>query len=129
MATPNPVRWFEIYTADLARAKRFYEAVFQVKLEPLVTPAGDTTGMEMLAFPSDMNGPGAAGTLVRMKGVAPGGGGTLIYFGCEDCAVEQGRVVAAGGQVQQAKFSIAPYGHCALVVDTEGNMIGLHSMN
>ncbi|MCA0327475.1 MAG: VOC family protein [Proteobacteria bacterium] len=126
--SPNPVHWFEIYTADLARARRFYEAVFQTKLEPLPSPEGDAGGVEMLAFPMEMNSPGSGGTLVRMDGVAPGGGGTLIYFGCEDCAVEQGRVVAAGGQISKPKFSIGPYGFCALVVDTESNMIGLHSM-
>ena len=26
------------------------------------------------------------------------------------------------------KFSIGEFGHIALVVDTEGNMVGLHSM-
>jgi len=29
----NPVVWFEIYVQDMARAKKFYEAVLQVKLE------------------------------------------------------------------------------------------------
>jgi hypothetical protein len=34
---------------------------------------------------------------------------------------------AAGGKVFRDKFSIGQYGF-ALVFDTEGNMIGLHSM-
>lgn len=125
---PNPVVWFEIYVHDLARARKFYETVFQCKLEPLATPAGLEGGMQMLSFPGDMSTMGAAGALVRMDGVAPGGGGTLVYFSCADCAVEQARVQAAGGQVQKPKFSIAPHGHIALVTDTEGNCIGLHSM-
>jgi uncharacterized protein len=29
----NPVGWFEIYVQDMPRAKAFYEAVFQGKLE------------------------------------------------------------------------------------------------
>ena len=29
----NVVGWFEIYVQDMPRAKAFYEAVFQVKLE------------------------------------------------------------------------------------------------
>ena len=125
---PNPVVWFEIYVQDMARAKRFYETVFECRLEPLPPPDGPASGFEMLAFPMAMPGPGAGGTLVKMEGVQPGGGGTLVYFGCDDCAVQQGRVVDAGGQIHKPKFSIAPYGHCALVVDTEGNCIGLHSM-
>ena len=125
---PNPIVWFELYVQDMTRARKFYEAVFQHKLEPLAAPEGEASGMEMLSFPMEMNAPGAGGVLVRMEGVAPGGGGTLVYFGCEDCAVEQSRVEAAGGQVRKPKFSIGQYGFCALVVDTEGNCIGLHSM-
>jgi predicted enzyme related to lactoylglutathione lyase len=63
-----------------------------------------------------------------MKDVAPGGGGTLVYFACDDCATEAGRVAAPGGSVARPKFSIGEFGHIVLVVDTEGNMVGLHSM-
>lgn len=127
---PNPVVWFEIYVQHMDRAQKFYEAVFQCRLVPLAAPQGTSThgAMQMMAFPMEMNTPGAAGSLVQMEGVAAGGGGTLVYFSCEDCATEQGRVEAAGGQVIRPKFSIGQYGQCALVTDTEGNMIGLHSM-
>ena len=126
----NPVVWFEIHVADMARAKAFYETVLQVQLTPLPTPAGDASasGMQMLAFPAEMTQGGAGGTLVKMDGMAPGSGGTLVYFGCEDCAVEQGRVEQAGGKVHQPKFSIGQFGFCSLFVDTEGNVVGLHSM-
>ena len=63
-----------------------------------------------------------------MDGVPSGGNSTLVYFGCEDCAVEAARVASAGGTVHRDKFSIGQYGFIALVIDTEGNMIGLHSM-
>lgn len=127
---PNPIVWFEIYVQDMARARKFYESVFQCKLEPMSAPEGGAAepGMEMLSFPMEMEAPGAGGMLVRMPGAPSGGMGTLVYFSCEDCAVEQGRVQAAGGQVFKPKFSIGQYGHCALVTDTEGNTIGLHSM-
>ncbi|MGE8320242.1 MAG: VOC family protein [Comamonas sp.] len=133
---PNPVVWFEIYVQDMERARRFYEAVFQCKLEPLAPPEPAPAGssdcvpgnMRMLSFPMTMDAPGSGGMLVQMDGAAPGGGGTMVYFACDDCAVEQARVAGAGGQVHRAKFSIGPYGHCAIVQDTEGNMIGLHSM-
>ena len=124
----NPVVWFEIYVQDMARAQRFYENVLQCRLEPLGPPDSLAGGMRMLAFPADMAAPGASGALVQMAGVPSGGGGTLVYFGSEDCAVPQGRVVAAGGRIDKPKFSIGPYGFIALVVDTEGNCIGLHSM-
>ncbi|CAB5672421.1 Predicted enzyme related to lactoylglutathione lyase [Delftia tsuruhatensis] len=123
----NPVVWFEIHVQDMARARRFYETVFDGTLEHLPSPDGSDS-YEMLSFPMEMTGPGAGGMLVRMDGVPHGGGGTLVYFGCEDCAVEQGRVEAAGGRIEQPKFSIGPHGYCAVVVDTEGNRVGLHSM-
>lgn len=122
----NPVGWFEIYVDDMERAKGFYQAVFDTRLEKI----GDDAKMdiEMWGFPSSMEQYGAAGALAKMEGVAPGGNSTLVYFSCQDCAVEQGRVESAGGQVIHPKFSIGPHGFISMVADSEGNMIGLHSM-
>ena len=119
----NPVGWFEIYVQDMARAKAFYEAVFQVKLERLNNP-----GIEMWSFPMFMDTWGASGALVRMDGVPSGGNSTLVYFSCADCAVEAARAVAHGGRVMRDKMSIGEYGFIALAVDTEGTVIGLHSL-
>ena len=124
----NSVGWFELYVQDMARAQAFYETVLALKLEALPIPEGDESGLQMRAFPMEMENGGAGGALVKAEGVPSGGMGTLVYFGCEDCAVEAGRVVAAGGQIFKEKFSIGPYGFCALAHDTEGNMFGLHSM-
>jgi len=38
------------------------------------------------------------------------------------------RAAEAGGQVLKPKMPITPYGFIALVKDSEGNLIGLHSM-
>ena len=118
----NPVGWFEIYVQDVKRAKKFYEAVFETKLERLNSPE-----LEMWAFPMKMDRWGAGGALVKMKGVESGGNSTLIYFSCADCAVEEARVAKCGGRIHKAKMSIGQYGFISLVTDTEGNMIGLHS--
>ena len=120
----NPVGWFEIYVDDLARARPFYEAVLGVKLEQLMKD----TDFEMWSLPSNMERYGASGALVKMAGFSAGGNSTLVYFSCEDCAVEAARVSAAGGRIQKEKTSIGPYGFIALAYDTEGNMFGLHSM-
>ena len=119
----NPVRWFEIYVQDMARARKFYETVLGVQLEKLEGP-----DLEMWAFPMVMDEGGTSGSLVRAAGVPSGGNSTLVYFGCEDCAAEASRVVPAGGKLEREKMSIGPYGFIALAYDTEGNMIGLHSM-
>ena len=122
MARNNPVGWFEIYVQDADRARKFYEAVLEVTLQRLPGP-----DIEMWAFGMDMEAPGASGALVKMPGV-PSGGSTLVYFSCEDCAVEGARVAGAGGKVHRDKMSIGEYGFIVLAVDTEGNMFGLHSM-
>jgi uncharacterized protein len=119
----NPVGWFEIYVQDLDRAKTFYESVFQLKLDKLNTPE-----LEIWAFPMDMERWGAGGALVKMDGFPSGGNSVLVYFACDDCAVEASRAVQAGGQIQREKMSIGEYGFISLVFDTESNMIGLHSL-
>lgn len=121
----NPVAWFEIYVNDMDRARRFYQAVFQGELQKLDSPLPEG---EIWAFPMKQESYGASGALVKMPGFPAAVGGSLVYFHCEDCAVEQGRVEAAGGKIERPKFSIGPYGNIALVRDSEGNMIGLHSM-
>jgi predicted enzyme related to lactoylglutathione lyase len=119
----NPVNWFEIYVQDMERAKRFYEAVFETTLDRL--GSGD---LEMWAFAMTADAPGAAGALVRMPGLPSGGSGTIVYFSCADCSVAAGRSATAGGRVHREKMSIGQYGFVALVYDTEGNLIGLHSI-
>ncbi|MDO8702727.1 MAG: VOC family protein [Undibacterium sp.] len=119
----NPVGWFEIYVQDMARARTFYESMLQLKLEHLPMPE-----IEMWGFPFAMERVGASGSLVKMHGVASGGNSTVVYFSCVDCAVEEARVVPSGGTVQQSKMSIGEYGFISMVLDTEGNMIGLHSI-
>lgn len=124
----NPVVWFEIYVSDMERAKAFYETVLAVKLIAMDAPTMEGPPMRMEFFPGQPDRAGACGALVKMEGVPVGGGSTLVYFACEDCAVEAGRAAAAGGKLFKPKMSISPYGFFALVTDTEGNMIGLHSM-
>ena len=119
----NPVAWFEIYVDDLERAKRFYEAVLGVRLTRL-----DGTEFEMWAFPMADKAYGAAGALIRLPDYPAGANSTLVYFSCEDCAVEADRAAKAGGKIETPKKSVGQYGFIALVVDSEGNMIGLHSM-
>ncbi len=122
---PNSVVWFEIYANDLNRAKSFYEEVFAVEFTEMPMPDDS----KMLFFPaSDMNAPGAMGALVKMKDFEAKAGGTIVYFACDDCAVEESRVSKAGGEVLKPKMSIGEYGFISLIKDTEGNVIGLHSI-
>lgn len=120
----NSVAWFEIYVKDMERARKFYQAVFEVTLNQLEAPF---PGVEMWCFPMFEDGPGAAGALVKKEGLSSEGMGVLIYFSSEDCAVEAARVVEHGGRLIQDKMAIGIYGHIVIAVDTEGNMFGIHS--
>jgi uncharacterized protein len=127
----NCVVWFEIYVQDMQRAKKFYENVLNIKLEKMASPTANMN-MEMWMFPSDKatakTSYGAGGMLVKMDGFPSGGSGTVVYFGSKDCAAEASRVAKNGGTVVKEKMSIGEYGYIVLARDTEGNMIGFHSM-
>nr|WP_321222379.1 VOC family protein [uncultured Psychroserpens sp.] len=121
--THNMVSWFEIPVNDMDRAKAFYEAVFNTKID--IQEFGDTL---MGWFPFEENKPGAAGTLVKQESYIPSQEGTLVYFNCEDVANEMSRVEAAGGIVIQLKTEISPeHGFMGVFIDTEGNRVALHS--
>ena len=120
------VGWFDIYVDDMARAQAFYETVLATTLNSMDDP--NNPAVQMRAFEDDYASHGAGGALVKMEHASPGPGGAMVYFSCDDCAVEQGKVEAAGGQVVRPKFQIGEHGFVSLFTDTEGNMVGLHSM-
>ncbi|GAB3457330.1 VOC family protein [Massilia terrae] len=124
----NVVGWFEIYVQDMDRARRFYETVLQTQLTNMHSPDHSDGGPLMYAFPAQQNAYGSPGALVKMEGFVPGGNGVLVYFITDDCAAAAARAASSGGKIFKDKFSIGEYGFIALVNDTEGNMVGLHSM-
>ena len=119
------VGWFDIYVDDMDRAQTFYETVLETELAPMDDPNDDSVIMR--TFVDDFASHGAGGALVKLAHASPGIGGSMVYFSCDDCEVEQGRVEAAGGHIARPKFSIGDHGFVSLAMDTEGNMIGFHS--
>jgi hypothetical protein len=126
----NPVTWFEIYVQDLSGAKKFYESVLDVKMADLPVPSemSSMNDFQMLSFPWAEGAPNATGALVKAKGMPSGGNSTLVYFTCEDCSIEEGRVEKAGGKILKAKFQIGEHGFCSICVDPDGNAFGLYSL-
>jgi hypothetical protein len=119
----DAVNWFELYVADFDRAKRFYETALQTRLE-----GAEMESCRMGIFPFD-NANGVGGAITKMDGMAPGPGGTMIYLNVEgdlDGVLE--RIPGAGGSVVKARTSIGEHGFIAICQDTEGNLVGLHSM-
>jgi len=122
----NAVGWFEIPVNEMERAVKFYETVLDLKIERhLMGP------LEMAWFPMVENGGGAAGSLVKHPDYyIPSANGVLIYLTAHsgDLSNELARVKEAGGKVIQNKTQISEeYGYMALILDSEGNRVALHS--
>jgi uncharacterized protein len=116
------INWFDIPATNFARAVRFYEAVLAIKLIQ-----DNMLGAQLAMFPAK---PGeATGAIMAREGVTPGASGTTIYLKAgNDLAVALGRVEAAGGKVVFPKTFIKEgFGYFAIMIDSEGNAVGLHS--
>ena len=118
----HTINWFEIPTTDLDRASRFYEAVLgaTVKREHF-----DGTGMQMAVFQGDEAS--VRGALIVDERRKPAADGALVYLHARDLDASLARIEKAGGNVVMPKTDIGPPGFIALVRDTEGNVVGLHS--
>ena len=120
----NAVNWFEIPATDFARATSFYGTIFQVTLERV-----QMDGFDMGMFPYEQE-QGVGGAIVVGEGYVPTTTGSIVYLnGGDDLNTVLERVEKAGGKVMAEKFSIGDSGYCAFFLDTEGNKVGLHSMN
>ena len=118
----NMVVWFEIAVSNMARAKKFYETVFEIEIQVV-----DFNGIVM-GFPNAGEAIGATGSLIQQESYMPSKEGTLVYFASEDVQNELDRIEAAGGKIYQEKTMISEeHGYMGVFIDTEGNRVALHS--
>ncbi len=118
----HAIHWFEIFVSDLDRAVRFYQTVLDVELR-----RGQEDGRPMALFASAVEH-GVGGALVRQPGREPTDNGVIVYLDADGkLDASLARVERAGGRVVMPKTDIGPPGFIALVRDTEGNLVGLHS--
>ncbi|HMJ47636.1 MAG TPA: VOC family protein [Ferruginibacter sp.] len=127
MAFNKAISWFEIPTTDLNRANKFYEAIFGFTLHPM-----DLPNIKMRMFPIEDMENGVGGALVDSGGfhTPSATDGPLIYLnGNPDVQLIIDKVEAAGGKILVPKTEISPeYGYMAVILDSEGNRIGFHSV-
>ncbi len=117
----NALNWFEIAVADIDRAARCYETLLGAKLR-----RETFGGMPYALFPFEPQGVG--GALVQDAKRTPGAGGTLVYLDAEgilDAVLS--RAEKASARVVLPKTNIGAGGFIAIVVDSEGNRVGLNS--
>lgn len=116
----NRAVWFDIPVADLKRAAAFYRAVLALEVHD-VTADG-------MAFCVLDHGGGNGGCLVMAPEKVTSAGGILVYLNAEgrirDAVAKVGK---HGGKVVDAVHSIGPHGYRAIVLDSEGNRVALHS--
>lgn len=125
-ANENSLNWFEISVADMNRAKKFYETVFNIQM-----PEQEMMGMKMAFFPAEnMNGK-VSGGLVHGPMHKPSADGNKIYLnGNPNLDNALSKVEAAGGKVLMPKTKISDeIGYMAFFTDSEGNNMALHSNN
>jgi len=122
----NALNWFEISVGDMARAKKFYETIFGMKMEE-----SEMMGMKMAFFPIDAMAGKVSGGLVQGNMHKPSMDGAKVYLnGNPDLNNALGKVESAGGKVLMPKTQISPeIGYMAFFADTEGNAVALHSNN
>ena len=117
----DSLTWFEIPTADLDRATTFYETVMGTKLRR------EVFGYPLAMFPASREG--VTGALVLAPERKPGPAGTMVYLNCQgELDAAAGRVKSAGGEVLVPVTAVpGGFGRYALIRDSEGNHVSLHS--
>lgn len=121
----NALNWFEIPASDYERAKGFYEALLLAPLQPM--PA---EGRRMAAFPADWTKRELGGCIVQDPHSTPSASGTIAFLNCDpDLSSALARVEKVGGKVLVPKTQIPMQGagYVAIIMDSEGNRVGMHS--
>ena len=114
------VVWFDLPVADLDRATRFYAAMLGIKVSK--------EKMGNFSFSVLDHGPEGNGGCLIPNAAEVSDKGVLIYLNVDGRirdAVKQAE--KNGGRVVQAVETIGQHGVRAIVLDSEGNRVALHS--
>ena len=120
----NLISIVEIPTSNFSRAVAFYNAILDMQIEEI-----DMGGVKMGLFPNE--GEGIFVHLIQGTEYKPAADGVIVYFnGGTDLQNVVTKIEANGGETVVPKTEIGPeMGYYAMFIDTEGNKLGLHSLN
>lgn len=122
----NTISWFEIPAKDIDRAQKFYEEIMDISMVNL-----DNEGLKMRVFPvPDLRTDISGAVVYNEQFYSPAEHkGVLVYLNAgENLQTVLEKVDNAGGSIILRKTQISEeFGYMALIMDTEGNRIGLHS--
>lgn len=123
-STTNALNWFEIPANNIKRSQKFYETIFKIEMTYM-----EMEGSKMAMFPFEPGNGKASGGIVEGEHHKPSGEGTFVYLNANPAMDNVlARVEAAGGKIIQPKVSIGEHGNVAYIMDTEGSVVGIHSM-
>lgn len=119
----NLISIVEIPTTDFSRAVKFYQTILDLAIEEI-----DMDGTQMGVLPSD--GENVNVVLVKGNDYKPTTDGAVLYLNAgNDLQPMLDKVSQNGRQVIVPKTAISSeMGYFALFIDTEGNKLGLHSI-
>lgn len=118
----NQIVWVDIPVLDLDRAVRFYSVVLGAEVQKQEYP-----GMTFALLP-DFDSGDVSGCLFMKDDEKPSDRGMLVYLNAQGRLDEAiSAVESNGGKVLQPKHAIGPHGFRAVVLDSEGNRVALHS--
>ena len=112
----DPMVYFEMPADDVERAKRFYESVFDWKIDYI--PRIDYHSVQ-----TKEGGYGIDGGLVKRKAVGQPIMNYVRVMSIEEC---QERILNNGGTIVLQRQEVPGFGAYAIFRDTEGNLVGLH---
>lgn len=130
----DAITWFDIPTENFNRAVKFYSDILgrEIRVDTVIRHGFfPMDGIEGVNGNPVLPGPGTGvgGNLVPPgPGYKPCANGTRVYLSCQGIIDEVlAKVEKAGGKIVAGKLKIGDMGWLALIMDTEGNTVGLHS--
>jgi uncharacterized protein len=121
----NAINWFEVPAVDFERAVKFYSTILATELR-----TDNFGGMPYGFFPSEEKGVG--GAIAKADDYVPAPNGVVIYLNAgtpSNIDTVLARVEKAGGKVVMPKTSIGENGWIGMLLDSEGNKVGLQAPN
>ncbi|MGV3638172.1 MAG: VOC family protein [Flavobacteriales bacterium] len=120
----HALNWFELPALDLDRAYTFYHTILGGHVR-----MGTFNDAPLVLFDVPFKtGQPVGGALVRRNDLKPTTDGPIIYLNCSGkLALVVSRVVRAGGQVIIPELNLGAFGFSAIIMDSEGNKVGLIS--
>ena len=123
----NILTWFEIPITDMQRAKKFYETILDIDM--VIKADGNN---EAVFFPYDptviqATSGRVTGVLSKSDNNSPSANGTMVYINASpDIQKVLDKVEPAGGKIVMPKMHMNA-GFIAIIMDSEGNRVGLHA--